>query len=264
MMNDQIKEFVEKNREEFDHLEAPAFDLERLKRRNQQVPQHKGKSISIFNRSKWLIAASVAIAVAALWLFSYRQRQINPTPQISQQKPIVVSDKLNKNLVIPLQQDTQDVINQAIKTVSIKKNKPETGKKIYQNNHNDTYTALKDSSSASVRLLAILEIEKTDRINNKILDMLSETLNHDRNTNVRLAALGVLQKYSTDSHTSALLVRSLNKQDDPIVQLGLLGVLGKMKNVKIDEKLYALANSPETFTAVRDEAYNILLNQNKL
>ncbi|WP_431295147.1 HEAT repeat domain-containing protein [Pedobacter sp. P26] len=128
----------------------------------------------------------------------------------------------------------------------------------------DEYAALKDSSSASLRLLAILKIEKSNRINNHMLDMLSKTLNHDGNTNVRLAALNVLQKYSTDKYASSLLISSLNKQDDPMVQLGLVSFLGKMKNAEIGEKLYALANNPETFAAVRDEAYSALLNQDKL
>jgi hypothetical protein len=96
------------------------------------------------------------------------------------------------------------------------------------------------------------------------LQMLTLTLNHDKNTNVRLAALSLMEKFNYDGHVANSLVSSLDKQDDPIVQLGLVSILGKMKNVNIDDRLESLARSPETFAAVRDEAYRILLKQNKL
>jgi HEAT repeat protein len=101
-------------------------------------------------------------------------------------------------------------------------------------------------------------------VDRKVIDMLALTLNHDGNTNVRLAALSLMQKYSEDEYVSSLLVSSLYEQGDPIVQLGLVTMLGKTKNTEINAKLESLVNSPETFAAVRDEAYRILLNQNKL
>ncbi|RZK81749.1 MAG: HEAT repeat domain-containing protein [Pedobacter sp.] len=109
-----------------------------------------------------------------------------------------------------------------------------------------------------------IQLEKAGKSDEKVMNMLASTLNNDQNTNVRLAALSLMEKFSADKHVSDLLVNSLNKQDDPMVQLGLVSLLGRMKNIKIDDKLQALANNPDTFAAVRDEAYNILLNQNKL
>ncbi|MET0570479.1 MAG: hypothetical protein ABWZ79_03545, partial [Pedobacter agri] len=67
-MNDQIKDFVEQNRAEFDHLEAPAFDMQRFKR--TVAPQ--AKKVSLFNSKKWLIAASLLVALASTWIFFYR------------------------------------------------------------------------------------------------------------------------------------------------------------------------------------------------
>jgi len=101
-------------------------------------------------------------------------------------------------------------------------------------------------------------------MSNDLLDRLAKTLNHDENSNVRLAALSVLEKYSYDAHVSTMLVHSLNTQSDPMVQLGLVNILGKMKNLNINDTLYALANDPNTFGAVKDEAYNILLKEDKL
>lgn len=258
-MNDQIKDFVEQHREEFDHLEAPAFDMDRFKRMQVQPEQARVKKLKFFNNSKWLVAASLVLVAATAWLFFY--------PWTQKEAFLVPKDATATLLRRPIGKANQVLAkkNTPVQTAKVKVNEPETVKKKPQYmGSNEEYATLKDSSSASVRLLAILKIEKNKKINNKTLDMLSKTLNHDGNTNVRLAALNVLQKYSADKYASKLLVSSLSKQDDPMVQLGLVSFLGKMKNAEIGDKLYALANNPETFAAVRDEAYSILLNQDKL
>jgi len=129
---------------------------------------------------------------------------------------------------------------------------------------NDLYARLRDSSSASMRLSAVLEIERTGKINYNVLDSLAKTLNNDSNSNVRLAALNVIGQYANDKHATSLLVNSFSTQADPLVQLGLVGLLGKVDNVKVEHRLFALAEDPNTFAAVKDEAYVALLNQNKL
>ena len=263
-MNDQIKDFVEKNREEFDHLEAPAFDMQRFKRINASKVAPKVKTVPLFNRTKWLVAASVLIAMATTWLFFYQQQETKVNYSVTKPAPIennLPVKETPKTLRPKAQAENKHLeVSFAVtqRESSQKKNIAQAqGLKV-------DYSALKDSSSASRRLLAILEIEKSGKVNNQVLNMLSQTLNHDGNTNVRLAALSVMQQYSADQYTSLLLVNSLTKQSDPIVQLGLISTLGKMKNVKIDDKLQAIANNPETFAAVREEAYNVLLNQDKL
>ncbi|WP_412468691.1 HEAT repeat domain-containing protein [Pedobacter sp. KLB.chiD] len=257
-MNDQIKDFVEQHRDEFDHLEAPDFDIDRFKRMQVQPERTNVRKLIFINHSRWLVAASVVLVAAMTWLFYPRtQKEAFLVPKDAtatlQRRPV---EKTNETVVeknIPVKTSKVKVE----KSVNLK----EKPKYIVRN---EEFAALKDSSSASVRLLAILKIEKNNHIDTKTLDLLSQTLNHDGNTNVRLAALNVLQKYSADKYASKLLVSSLSKQDDPMVQLGLVSFLGKMKNAEIGEKLYAIANNPETFAAVRDEAYSALLNQDKL
>lgn len=260
-MNDQIKDFVEQHREEFDHLEAPAFDMGRFKKMQVEPEQTEVKTVKLFTWDKWIAAASIVLVAGATWMFFNQQT----TTELKNNSTAVVQPKVAKKENNALTQ--HDLAKTTTKAdVKVLTGQAVTEKQQFQLSKNevDVFAGLKDSSSASVRLLAILKIEKTNRMNNKTLDMLSKTLNHDGNTNVRLAALGVLQKYSADKYASSLLVNSLNKQDDPMVQLGLVSFLGKMKNVEIGEKLYALANNPETFAAVRDEAYSVLLNQDKL
>jgi hypothetical protein len=262
-MNDQIKDFVEKNREEFDHLEAPGFDMQRFKQVIAQPATPKAKTVSIFSKTKWLVAASVLIAIAATALLVFQEKETKVNYATTQPAHV---DNRPMEKTSPTILPEKHIENKTPQVAVAFSAQPKAQKKHITNltNVSTDYKALRDSSSASMRLLAILEIEKSGNRSNKVIKMLSETLNHDGNTNVRLAALSVLQKYSSDSYTSSLLVASLSKQDDPIVQLGLISMLGKVKNVKIDDQLYAIANNPDTFSAVRDEAYNVLLNQDKL
>jgi hypothetical protein len=277
-MNDPIKDFVEQHREEFDHLEAPVFKLEQLKKRIQCIPSVQKKKFSIVNGSKWLVAASILIALTGAWFFFYNNDQEKPVVQLAAQKPTTAPEnkvKTESQKVGPARKADKAVFigDPATRSMSVAKIRPLSVAKVQKVEQKvkqigvpaaDRYARLKDSTSASSRLLAILEMEKEDRMDNELLQMLTLTLNHDKNTNVRLAALSLMEKFNYDGHVANSLVSSLDKQDDPIVQLGLVSILGKMKNVNIDDRLESLARSPETFAAVRDEAYRILLKQNKL
>ena len=71
-MNDPIKDFIEKNRAEFDHLEAPAFDINKFKASLPAATPKTGKVVALFPKTKWLVAASV---VAALMTFGLLTRK---------------------------------------------------------------------------------------------------------------------------------------------------------------------------------------------
>lgn len=262
-MNDQIKDFVDKNREEFDQLEAPAFDMQRFKKNVLPQPKPAVKVVPLYKKTKWLVAAALLVTMGMAYvIFLQQQTEKQLTVHVTKKNPNKVE------LKVPVQVDssknTETLVAKNNLEVAPQTQTPQKRIKTNQDIKVEVNPGLNDSTSASRRLLAILEIEKSKSIDAKTMDLLSKTLNHDGNTNVRLAALGVLQKYSTDSHASSLLVNALGKQDDPIVQLGLINTLGKMKHVKIEDKLHAIVENPQTFAAVRDEAYNILLNQDKL
>src|SRR5690606_11473347 len=118
--------------------------------------------------------------------------------------------------------------------------------------------------SASTRLAAILEIEQSGRMDDSLRTMLSETMNHDGNTNVRLAALDVLSRHLNDPEVADLLATALTSQDDPLVQLGIVRIAAQIDHMGIEEALFTVARNPYTFTAVKDEAYAVLLHQEKL
>jgi hypothetical protein len=276
-MNDPIKDFVEQHRGEFDHLEAPVFQLDQLKKRIQAVPEVRKRSFSMLNGNKWLVAASILMTLTCAWFFFYSSDQEDSVVKLARHKQTSATganvtsgsksasrDSVADNSVFIGKPLAKRVAVADVNSAEANINNTKLGVEPVGVLLKDGYARLKDSTSASSRLLAILEIEKEDRIDDELLQMLALTLNHDKNTNVRLAALSLLEKVNHDGYVSSLLVSSLDKQDDPIVQLGLMSILGNMENVDIDDKLESLASSPDTFAAVRDEAYSILLKQNKL
>jgi len=261
-MNDPIKDFIEQNRAEFDHLEAPAFDIKRFKEKALITENSKPRTFKLPLIAKWLAAASVFIAVATFMLVNKDPKhiavkdlvQIKSEAHTVKKPPGTTLDKLAN---VPLQNVQQESISNPQRNIFAN-----SGRTIKQKT--SLFDKLADSSSASTRLAALLEIKKQGTLSNYAVDRLANALNNDNNSNVRLAALDILGSYSNDKYVSSLLVYSLGTQSDPMVQLELVTLLGNMEHLKIEEKLYALAADPNTFTAVKDEAFSILLNQNKL
>lgn len=262
-MNDPIKEFVEQNRAAFDELEAPAFNLEKFKKRFH--PEPKKKSKKLWPATKWMAAASIIIVCGAAFLLSRENKTsdalVNTSQKVTKEKSKISPDNsiVEKTSKLVIKTEKPLVV-----LASNEKINPQFKVAKADYSFTELYKKLSDSSSSTTRLSAILDINKSGRISNDVLDKLSTTLNHDENSNVRLAALSVLEKYIADPYASSLLVGSLNTQTDPLVQLGLVTILGKMKNLNINDKLYALASDPNTFDAVKDEAYSILLKEDKL
>jgi hypothetical protein len=280
-MNDPIKDFIEENRAEFDHLEAPAFDLKKFKATVKEQQAVEKPVFKLRLGTKWLAAASVVLVVAA-FLF-YNSGQDTKTSGERTARNTALNDKNSrakdkssvKNLEakeeLNVADESSDQVMKSVPNTAValskqrKQNTARVTKSVTGAGSADrVYQNLADSSSSSTRLAAILEIKKTGTMSNYVIDRLTSTLNNDNNSNVRLAALGILSNYSKDQYVSSLLVSSLNTQKDPMVQLELLNLLGTMEHVKIEDKLYALTADPNTFGAVKEEAYNILLNQNRL
>ena len=259
-MNDPLKDFVERNREDFDQLDAPQFNLDLFKKQLEVPVQQKTKP-AFLQVGKWVAAAAILLVVAGSFLI-FRTSSTKHLPmQASATKngqPMQVASDLNEPVKVHPADVTTARIADMAGTGSLHRShvseKTSAAKNVDQ---------LSDSSSASNRLALILEIDKSGYISEYMIDRLAKTLEYDGNSNVRLAALNVMGKYKDDAHVSALLVKSLNNQTDPLVQLELVRVLATMDNARVDDRLYALVNDPNTLDAVKDEAYMVLMKENK-
>ena len=90
---------------------------------------------------------------------------------------------------------------------------------------NGTLTSRLQRHSASERIMAVNRIEETPSINFELLSTLITTLNSDESPNVRYAALQALKKFIDNDDVKAELVKSLETQSDPLIQISLITIL---------------------------------------
>jgi predicted transcriptional regulator len=101
-----------------------------------------------------------------------------------------------------------------------------------------------------------MQIDKTD---DEVVKALVKAMNEDSNSNVRLAALEALSKFSNDPHVRKILIASLATQKDPVVQIALIQLMVEMKEKGIVNDLQKIVEDNETMQAVKDEAYSGIL-----
>jgi HEAT repeat protein len=87
-------------------------------------------------------------------------------------------------------------------------------------------------SSASDRIKAVNFSYKMKENNPEVLDALIETLNHDENSNVRLAAANALFTFREVDKVRIALISALKNQEDPVVKIALVNMMIAMKEKK--------------------------------
>ncbi|MCY1522629.1 hypothetical protein D9M68_574910 [compost metagenome] len=258
MHNDPLKKFVQEHRDDFDELTPDAEIFGRLQNKwsalqHTTVPQ---KKLFSFRPSfLWGAAATLLIMLSVTFYLSVHQQ--DGKKNTIKSAPHLTSNKRNAP-------NTKDRETTAF--ISNGKEAKKTAKKLNRPvfNWEKCYADLIDSASASKRLAAILEIEKSNLMSYDLIHRLSKTLNNDGNSNVRLAALNVMSKYIQDREVMSTFMQSLSHQRDPAMQLAVMDLVSQMDDPKLDDHLYALVNDPDTYPVVKDQACFILLNQNKL
>lgn len=120
-----------------------------------------------------------------------------------------------------------------------------------------------NQSSASERMKAVnvaLTYSETERtLDNDVVDVLVKMMNEDKNSNVRLAALDALSKFSHEPDVRRQLVASLSKQDDPIVQIALIQLMVRLKEKGALKDLNRIIEDTNSIKPVKDEAFSGIL-----
>ncbi|HNT51541.1 MAG TPA: HEAT repeat domain-containing protein [Cyclobacteriaceae bacterium] len=109
--------------------------------------------------------------------------------------------------------------------------------------------------SASQRMVGVSVAYEMERPDDEIVSVLVKTLNEDVNTNVRLAALDALGRFSSDNQIRNELINSLKTQKDPVVQIALIQLLVEMKEKSILIQLEKFTRDTGILKAVKDEAH---------
>jgi hypothetical protein len=123
----------------------------------------------------------------------------------------------------------------------------------------DMMAKLGNDQSASQRIQGVNVALTMVAPDDQIVKALVKTMNEDKNSNVRLAALEALSKFIDDKQVRSALIESLGKQKDPIVQIQLIQLLVKIKEKGVVDDLQKIVDDEGTIQAVKDEAYSGIL-----
>ncbi|HWA33148.1 MAG TPA: HEAT repeat domain-containing protein [Cyclobacteriaceae bacterium] len=113
--------------------------------------------------------------------------------------------------------------------------------------------SLLEKESASERLRAVSLTNDMAQASDKVTKALLETLNHDPNENVRLAALEALTPYVSQSAIRMALIRSIANQESPVVQVSLAELMVAIQEKKSVGELQKLMDSDKTPADVKKE-----------
>ena len=113
---------------------------------------------------------------------------------------------------------------------------------------------LLDEESPSQRIKAVKYTEDIPNPDSNIIHVLINTLNNDKNVNVRVAAAYSLATFSKDIAVRDSLISSLENQTDPIIQVILMNILVENKETRAIETMRGLVSNEKTIVEVKDIA----------
>ena len=122
--------------------------------------------------------------------------------------------------------------------------------------------SLLEKESATDRLKAVGLTSEMDQVSAKVTAALFKTMNQDDNANVRLAALEALKPYAKQSSVREELVKSIARQDSPLVQVALaefMAAIQEKKSVKELQKLLQNENTPKEVRSKINESIKVLI-----
>ncbi len=111
-----------------------------------------------------------------------------------------------------------------------------------------------DQTSASQRIKAVNYADDISNPNPKVINALINTLNTDRNVNVRLAAAYSLAKFADNASVRDSLVESLGKQTEPIIQVVLINTLAEKREFKAIKPMQEIISNKNSLQEVKDIA----------
>lgn len=103
-----------------------------------------------------------------------------------------------------------------------------------------------ERESATERLKAVSLTNEMSSVSDKITNALLQTLNNDENINVRLEALEALKPFVRDSKIRSELVRSIAKQESPLVLVALAELMVELQEKSSVKELQKILNSEQT------------------
>ena len=111
--------------------------------------------------------------------------------------------------------------------------------------------SLLEKGSTTERLKAVNLTQEMDEASQKVTTALIQTLNHDENVNVRLAALEALKPYVGDSSVRKALIQSISRQESPLVQVSLAELMVALQEKASVREFEQIVDSEKTPAEVK-------------
>jgi hypothetical protein len=116
-----------------------------------------------------------------------------------------------------------------------------------------TLTLLRQQSP-SERLQGVSWVQRVDQPNEVLLSTLLNTLDHDPNVNVRLAAVDALYLFASKPQVRQRLIQSLPQQASPLVQIALIDLIVELRENRAKEALEQLIKKDKVNAEVKQRA----------
>lgn len=102
--------------------------------------------------------------------------------------------------------------------------------------------SLLQQQSASERLRGVSFAYRVEPSDSEVLAALLQTVNHDPNVNVRLAAVDALHPFAAAPATREAVIQALPRQTTPLVQVALIDLLVDLREKQAEPELRQLAD----------------------
>ncbi|WP_343567704.1 hypothetical protein [Sphingobacterium sp.] len=273
-MRDNLKDFVNANREAFDQRE-PSADLWN-KIRPQVVPPVQERKIKPLWKWASIAAAALLVGTATFIVFN-QQRDIEVEKPVAAVHPITVPEKENNAKavdaeVMRIHTGSQEASAPVKAIAGIESKGKQLAKvSVSETAHRemeekmDYVQMLQDSSSASTRLSAVLAMKDGGKLDRNSVGALEKTAVSDQSSNVRMAAIETILGGLSPEERQQKVQDFFVEQNDPILQMELMQMMAQQEDPTMKattkEKLNEIVEDPFTLKFVKEQAYAVLLNQ---
>jgi hypothetical protein len=114
--------------------------------------------------------------------------------------------------------------------------------------------ALLREQSAGERLQGVDWVTQTPGADQKVLDALINTANHDPNVNVRVAAIEALGRFAGTPSVRTALPNSLSRQDSPLAQIAVLDEIVELRERSAAPVIHSLITQTDLNPEVKQHA----------
>lgn len=254
-MSKELENFITSNREAFDNRVPDPAVLERIQQQMQGIVVKKKEKAILVPMRVLRLAAACFVLLAGAGIFWLLQKDDTTQPAVTasvqpatvQPKTIDTQARANTVTAAPVNDHTASTDTYSDKVAEMEAAMTERKRVMF--------AKLNDMQSPSQRMIGAAEVQKLKNADIDIVDALANTLNNDPSTNVRLAALDALGKFHREAYVKKKLIASLKNQKDPMVQIGLIELLTKMREKTILNELDKIVNDRNAMDAVKDHAY---------